>query len=124
MAKNTQNTKKNLTNLTLSDKKRNFLKAFENKEFNISEACKAIKVSRQTYYDWLEDDNFSNAVKDLKESDMDFTESQLRKLIKEGNVVATIFKLKTKGKDRGYDEKHQVDLFAKPFERINLEDID
>ena len=49
MDKNTQNTKKNLTNLTLSDKKRNFLKAFENKEFNISEACKAIKVSRQNY---------------------------------------------------------------------------
>ncbi len=119
MGKNTKNTTTECTNLTLSDKKEKFLIALENKEFNVSKACKAIKISRQTYYDWLKDDDFKLKVDELREADLDFTESQLRKLIKEGNVVATIFKLKTKGRERGYDEKQQIEL-VKPIDDIEF----
>ena len=121
MSKKTQN---NLTNLTHLDKKELFLKAFENKEFNIAESCKAINIARQTYYDWLKDDDeFKQQVQELKESDLDFTESALRKLIKKGNVIATIFKLKTKGKDRGYIEKQEVELI-KPIDEIEYHGLD
>ena len=120
MSKKTQN---NLTNLTHLDKKELFLKAFENKEFNIAESCKAINIARQTYYDWLKDDEFKQQVQELKESDLDFTESALRKLIKKGNVIATIFKLKTKGKDRGYIEKQEVELI-KPIDEIEYHGLD
>ena len=54
---------------------------------------------------------------------MDFTESALRKLIKKGNVIATIFKLKTKGKDRGYIEKQEVELI-KPIDEIEYHGLD
>jgi len=37
-----------------------------------------------------------------------FAESELMKLIKEGNVAATIFFLKTQGKKRGYVERQEV----------------
>ena len=42
--------------------------------------------------------------------------------IKDGNVAAIIFRLKTKCKDRGYIEKQELEL-VRPFNRINLEDI-
>ena len=38
----------------------------------------------------------------------DFAESELMKLIKDGNVAATIFFLKTQGKARGYIERQEV----------------
>ena len=123
MSENTQNTQNNRTNRTTSDKKRNFLQALENKEFNISEACKSINIGRQTYYDWLKDDEFKEKVDDLKESDLDFTESALRKLIKKGTVIATIFKLKTKGKDRGYIEKQEVQII-KTIDEIEYHGLD
>ena len=43
-------------------------------------------------------------------------------IIKDGNVAAIIFRLKTKCKDRGYIEKQELEL-VRPFNRINLEDI-
>ena len=41
---------------------------------------------------------------------MDFAESHLYKLVKEGNPAATIFFLKTKGKARGYVERQEVEI--------------
>ena len=122
MGKNTQNKKTNCTNLTLSDKKRKFLEILEKKEFNISEACKSRKISRQTYYDWLNtDDEFSQSCKDLEEADMDNTESALRVLIKEKNPAAIIFKLKTKGRKRGYSESMELEI-SKPISEVRFDD--
>jgi hypothetical protein len=41
---------------------------------------------------------------------LDFAESQLYKQIKDGSTTATIFYLKTKGKQRGYVERQQIDI--------------
>ena len=47
---------------------------------------------------------------------LDFAESQLHKQINDGSTTATIFLLKTKGKDRGYVEKQQIEINEpKPF---------
>ena len=122
MPKNTQNKDSDGTNGTISDKKR-FLEIFEKKDAHISKACKASNVGRQTYYNWLKDEEFKKAVDDVKEGLKDDTEDYLLKACKDGNVAAIIFRCKTVCKDRGYDEKHQVEL-TKPFKGIDLENID
>ena len=123
MSKNTQNTKKNLTNLTISDKKKKFLNVLLSKDFNVSETCKEIKISRQTYYDWLNNDNvFSQCVEDIKEVEIDVVESALQELIKAGNPAAIIFYLKTKGRKRGYHESTQLEL-VKPISEITFDEI-
>ena len=56
MAKNTSNTSSNGTNSTTSNKKETFLQALKLNLGNITEACKASNTGRQTYYNWVDDD--------------------------------------------------------------------
>jgi hypothetical protein len=66
-------------------------------------------IHRDTHYRWMkEDEEYKAKVASLKEVTVDFAEAQLHKLIKEGNVAATIFFLKTQGKSRGYIERQEV----------------
>ena len=48
------------------------------------------------------------------ERSVDITELQLIKQINEGNTTAMIFYLKTKGKQRGYIERHELDIRLSP----------
>ena len=92
--------------LETSKKKELFLAVFEKKQTNISESCKAVAIGRQTFYRWMKDDeDFKGKVMAIEEGLIDWAESQLRKSMKEGHYVPTIFFLKTKGKKRGYIEK-------------------
>ena len=122
MPKNTQDIDTDVTNVTLSDKK-GFLDIFKNKDAHISNSCIAAKISRQTYYRWLEDEEFSQSIDDVKEGLKDDTEDYLLKACKDGNITAIIFRCKTLCKDRGYDETHLIEI-NKPFKGIDLEDID
>ena len=123
MQKNEENMDSDFTNLTKSDKKKRFLKFFDNNNGHISNTCKKLGISRQTYYDWCEEDeNFKLECLNVKESIIDETEDELRKLIKAGNPTAIIFKLKTQGKDRGYSERNELELI-RPIEEIDFEDI-
>ena len=73
---------------------------------NITASCKAAKINRTTFYNWkAEDPAFFSAIQEIEESSIDFAESKLKQQISEGNTTATIFYLKTKGKDRGYVER-------------------
>ena len=75
----------------------------------VTTACKAAEVGRTQYYEWLKTDpEFAAAVRDIKNVALDFAESQLHKQIQEGNTTATIFYLKTQGKQRGYVERQEV----------------
>lgn len=66
-------------------------------------------IHRDTHYNWMQsDEDYRAKVLALKEVTIDFAEAQLHKLIKEGNVAATIFFLKTQGKARGYVERQEV----------------
>ena len=118
MAKNKQNIDSNSTHSTTSDKKKNFLKALENNYGNISKACRSSNIGRQTYYEWKKvDKDFVEACLDVGEGLVDNAESKLKELIDNGNVVAIIFYLKCKGKDRGYTEKQTFEL-VKPIDEV------
>ena len=76
----------------------------------VTDACKEVGIDRTLYYRWLkEDEEFRRKVEELEDIALDFAESMLLKKIKEGDTTAIIFYMKTKGKKRGYIEKHEVD---------------
>jgi len=102
----------NPTNPT--DKKKAMLEALEKSLGVITQACKVVGVHRSTHYEWLKtDEEYKTAVEELSEVAIDFAESHLHKLIKDGNPAATIFFLKTKGKGRGYVERQEIAVAEK-----------
>ena len=123
MSKNTENNKTKVTNVTSSTKKDNFLKALKNNLGNISQACKSSKISRQTYYRWIDDDvEFEEQCKNVEESLLDLAENRLLEKIDKYDTTSIIFFLKTKGKKRGYVEKQEFEL-QKPISEINFDEI-
>lgn len=76
----------------------------------VTGACKKVGIARETHYSWLKKDaEYKKAVLSIEDIAIDFAETQLHKQIKNENVVATIFYLKTKGKKRGYVERTELD---------------
>ena len=57
---------------------------------------------------YLQSSGRSSADIDIGDIALDFAESKLYELIKEANVPATLFYLKTKGKNRGYIERQEL----------------
>lgn len=89
--------------------KKAVLEALEKSLGVVTTACKLAGVGRTQYYQWLKDDSeFRKQVDDVANITLDFAESQLHKQIKDGSVPATIFYLKTKGKNRGYVERQEI----------------
>lgn len=106
-------------------KKNMFLKFLREGMGIISYACEKTNISRQTFYNWKEnDEEFAQQADDIQETTVDMAESKLLSSINEGNVAAIIFYLKTKGKKRGYVEQHDVDLGGNAFERLMRETVD
>ena len=92
--------------LVLAARKAKFLEVFDGVACNVSQACKAAGVSRQTYFNWKKDDEkFATVVKDSQEALIDFAESMLMKKIKAEDNTAIIFFLKCRAKERGYIER-------------------
>ena len=93
----------------------------------ISIACRQNGISRQTHYNWCENDpEYKEAFESINEESIDHVECKLHELVdgitmgkeKDGGVeiyerapdtTAIIFYLKTKGKRRGYVEKQIIE---------------
>ena len=91
-------------------KRKAMIKALTDSGYNVTKACEAVKIDRQTHYNWLDKfDNYKKECEAVEEGLLDKCEDALRVNIEKGNVVAQIFYLKTKGKHRGYFEKTEVD---------------
>jgi len=102
-------------------KKESLLKALEKSLGIVSTACEALGISRTTYYKYYnEDKEFKHSVDSISDIALDCAESQLFELIKEKNVTAIIFYLKTKGKKRGYIEKQEVNHSSNNITGIRL----
>lgn len=100
---------------------------FENKAANMTAAATAIGIARRTLVRWREADPELDAkMKDIEESLVDYSESQLMAAIQEGNLTAIIFHLKTKGKNRGYIEGQEISATvrsAKPMTQQEAKDF-
>ena len=111
---------------SLGHTKKALVEALEKSLGVVSTACKAAGISRDTHYRWLkEDPEYKAQVEELSEVAIDFAESHLHKLIRDGNPAATIFFLKTKGKGRGYVERQEIAVAEKkPLSWFTAENAD
>ena len=99
---------------TSNTKKEAMLEALEKSLGIVSTAAKMVRIDRSTHYAWLKSDQeYKSAVNSIQDGVLDFAESHLYKLVKEGNPAATIFFLKTKGKKRGYIERQEIEVTEK-----------
>ena len=91
--------------------KERLLQALEESLGIVTIACKMVGISRGTYYLYLNnDEDFKSKVADISEIALDFAEHSLLTQIKAGETTATIFYLKTKGKNRGYNAEEKRTL--------------
>lgn len=78
---------------------------------NVSKACELINIHRSTFYDYYNNDlEFKAQIDDIKNYALDFVEDKLFSKIKEGDIVAILFYLKTQGKKRGYVERVENEI--------------
>ncbi len=113
-------------NRKLPQQKKSMLAALEKSLGVVTTAAKSCGIDRNLHYDWLKDDpEYKAAVLALNNVTLDFAESKLHALINEGNPTATIFFLKTKGKERGYVETTEVTIPAIELllQKLNNTDI-
>lgn len=72
----------------------------------VTNAARDAGIDRKTHYRWYESDpEYKEAVDDLQNVVLDFSEAKLFNRIEKEDTTAIIFHLKTKGKKRGYIEK-------------------
>ncbi len=91
------------------DTKKKILAALAKSSGNVSEACKAVGISRGTFYLWREEDEaFKTDISEITEASIDVVEGELMKKIKSGDTACIIFFLKTRGKTRGYVERNEI----------------
>jgi hypothetical protein len=95
--------------------KKLFLKLLEKNWGLVSKTCSELNISRQAYYNWMDDDpNFKRMVDDTYELVLDKVEQKLFEKIDEKSEKSIHFYLKHKGRKRGYEdflniETNQVD---------------
>lgn len=93
------------------EKKEALVKALRKSMGNITLACRAVGISRPTFYRWLEKDHkLKEECVNIEEEAIDFVENKLFGRINANDTTAIIFYLKTKGKKRGYVEKQEMEI--------------
>jgi hypothetical protein len=84
---------------------------YQKKGCNITSSCEALGIDRKTFYNWRNKNaKLDEALKDAEDSILDFAESKLIEHINDGDTTCLIFMLKTKGKNRGYVERHEQEI--------------
>lgn len=93
----------------LEIKKKNLVTALTASLGNISMACEQCGVDRGMFYQYVEQDpKFAEQVDNIDAKNLDFVETKIMSKIKDGDIAAIIFYLKTKGKSRGYVERTEL----------------
>lgn len=107
------------------DKKKQLIECLKKSKGIVADACKITGISRGTFYNWCKEDaEFNEEVNQINEETLDFVESKLLENIKKGEVTSIIFYLKTKGRNRGYQEKAEIDINALRLPQIELQEAD
>lgn len=98
----------------LNTTKRNLVKAMISTMGIVTQACSIAKVSRTSYYNYLDrehqsyDPEFAEIIETITEYQYDFAESKILKKIQEEDTTMLIFYAKTKMKHRGYVERTEI----------------
>lgn len=109
--------------------KKQMVEALEKSLSVVTTAAKSIRPDawqtlRRRHYEWMETDPEYKATIDSIDGVMlDFAESHLHKRIKEGDTTSIIFLLKTKGRNRGYIERRDMDVTS-GGDKISIKPID
>ena len=115
------------TNLPI---KLEFIKAIVKNKGNFSKSCRSVKRSRNAIYEWLEkDEDFNLLYKEALEENLDNAEEKLNILASAGDLNAIKFLLSTKGRERGYDTRIQLENYitlkdTKKPKNIDIENLD
>lgn len=76
---------------------------------NASFTAQLLGIGRSTLYEWMEKHPIIKTwIHEAGEAQIDHVENKLFELINNGEIAATIFYLKTKGKTRGYIERQET----------------
>ena len=104
------NQSKAVIHRSCENRKKRFLKAYAASGYNISEACKKVGLRRMLIKEWkVADPEFANKMWEVEESITDFVESQMLKQIRNNNPAMIMWFLETKGKNRGYTRKFELE---------------
>jgi len=107
-----------MARISTKKRKEQFLKAFEANDCIIAKACRDAKISRRQVFRWRqEDEKFREAFEDAGENYKDYLESDARKMSKK-NPTMMIYLLKTKCRDRGYNENQLQPPVNDTLERL------
>ncbi len=129
---NTSFNKKYLKALGITRRQERFLQAYKLKLFNISATCRAVRIHRSTYYDWLDkSDTFRRFAHNIKEEVYDNLESKMIKKAFEGDMKMLMFIARNKMKSRGYSEStftvnlnSNVNNYAQKLQAMTLREVE
>ena len=97
--------------LQTAENKKQFLIRYKASACNISQACDAIHITRQTFYNWKDaDEQFEHDVKEIDLSMIENVESQLMKNILNGKEISLIFFLTNKDSENWKHKNAQVNV--------------
>lgn len=88
--------------MELTEQQEEFLDTLEKSLGVVSNALQKCNLERPVYENWLKNMTFKQRIDRINEMSIDFVENKLLLKIKDGDLAAIQFYLKTKGKKRGY----------------------
>ena len=101
------------------------IKALKEVNGYISQAAKILHCSFQTICTYRDKyPEVKEVLVELEETELDYTELKLHNNIKAGKEASIFFKLKTKGKHRGYIEKQEIQHSGTPGEPLQVEIVE
>ena len=84
---------------------------------NLTAAASKLGVTRQAVYNYIKRYDLQGVLDQARENMVDEAVGQLHKLVRDGNLGATIFYLKTQAKGRGFTERiEQTGATGEPIE--------
>lgn len=102
-----------------------FIHAWVTSHFRLSVALKRLNVSRRMFDHWCEEADFQELVSEIEWHKDNFFEETFVTLVACGDTSATIHAAKTRLRERGYSEKHEVNISGEieGGTNINIEEL-
>ena len=95
------------------------IKALQVTGGNMAQAAKLLEINRSTIYERKKEvPKIEELIEELKEINIDYADYKLKQHIKDGNLGAIIFYLKTMGKHRGYTS--QLEIVGSKEKPVNI----